>query len=352
MPWIETNSSGHLRLCDRVKVDGKLKQFKVPLEKDTPQARRIAMERLQEKISQNSTPMAEKPMNEAVEMYLARDIRESTRMLQGSVLHRMVQTLGNVPLHKLTAPLIKRMLLETGKPPKTLNNYLQHIKSFLNWCFEFGYIQDDVARRLRKFPDKTKPKNPEDLYMEPDELKNVLDQLSGMMYYCVKFLALTGLRVGEMSALTVSDISDNYISITKSYNYRSRMLTEPKNQSSIREVYIQPELRDLLDEYMKWRLLYMMSQGVRTDLLFFTRDGDRMKCGNLDGRLKCIGKKYHVHLLRHTHTALLAEQGISLDAIARRLGHVSDRTTRDVYFHVTKKQRQKDEMAISKVHIL
>lgn len=352
MSWIETSKNGTLRLCDRVKIDGKLKQFKVPLEKDTPQARRIAMERLQEKISLSSTPLEEKPVYDVLEAYLARDIRESTRIMQRAALQTMLNAVGDVPLHRLTAPLIKRALLETGKSPKTLNNTLQHVKSFLNWCFEYGYIQDDVARRLRKFPDNSKPKNPEDLYLESDELQYLLDNLSGMMYYCVKFLALTGLRCGEMSALTLDDISENYISITKSFNHRSMQVTDPKNASSIREVFIQPELRDLLDEYLKWRLLYMMSQGIRTDLLFFTRAGDRMRCSNLNCRMKCINKKYHVHLMRHTHTALLAEQGISLDAIARRLGHVSDRTTRDVYFHVTKKQRQKDEQAISRVRIL
>ena len=349
--WIEKTKNG-LRAVERFNVNGKWKRLTVPIERDTPQARRRAKEALEEKIILNSTPMEEKPMDEAIKAYLARDIRESTRMTQSAVLRNMVQAIGNVPLHKLTAPLIKRTLLETGKPATTLNNQLVHIKSFLSWCFEYGYIQEDIASRIRKFPEKPKMKNPEDLYLEADELKELLSNLSGMMFYCVKFLALSGLRVGEMSALLVSDISDNYVSVTKSYSTRSKEITDPKNQSSIREVFIQPELRTLLDEYMRWRLLYMMSQGIRTDLLFFTKSGNIMTENNVYGRLRSLSLKYHPHILRHTHTALLAEQGISLDTIARRLGHVSDRTTRDVYFHVTKKQRQKDEQAISKVNIL
>lgn len=352
MAWIEKTSSGSLRLCDRVKVDGKWKRVTVPIEKDTPQARRTATERLLEKVSEKCTPMEEKPLNEAINAYMSREIRDSTRIMQGSVLRNFETLMDGVALRDLSAPLIKRRLMETGQAAGTLNNKLQHIKSFLNWCFEYGYIQEDIARRLRKFPEKANPKNPEDLYLESDELKDLLGHLSGMMYYATKFLALTGLRVGEMTALLLSDISDSYISVTKAYSIRSRLVTEPKNASSIREVYIQPELRDLLDEYKRWRTLYMMSKGIRTDLLFFTRNGTPLTETNLLNKLKTVSPKYHPHILRHTHTALLAEQGISLDAIARRLGHMTDRTTRDVYFHVTKKQKAKDEMAISKVRIL
>lgn len=42
------------------------------------------------------------------------------------------------------------------------------------------------------------------------------------------------------------------------------------------------------------------------------------------------------HSLRHTHTSLLAEAGVSLPEIMERLGHKDDETTRTVYMHVTK----------------
>ena len=63
-------------------------------------------------------------------------------------------------------------------------------------------------------------------------------------------------------------------------------------------------------------------------------------------------KHLHPHIFRHTHTALLAEQGISLDAIARRLGHSNSDVTKQIYFHVTKKLKKLDENALDKVSIL
>lgn len=352
MAWIEKTKSG-LRYVDRIKVDGEYKKISTPIEKDTPQARRKAAEAIAEKARANYTPMNEKPLNEVLEAYLqGRDIRESTRMVQGCALRKLIGIFGDIKLHDLTAPFIKRKMLETGSSAQSLNNQLVRLKCFLSWCYEYGYISEDVARRLRKFPEKPKLKNPSDLYLEPEELKKVFSKLSGMAYYSIKFLALTGLRVGEMSALTVSDLADTHISVTKSYSIRTKQVTEPKNNSSIREVFIQPELKELLSEYLQWRRLYMMAHGIRTDLLFFTQTGGRFSEGNVIYFLKLISPKLHPHILRHTHVALLAEQGIPLEAIARRLGHMTDKTTRDVYYHVTKKQREKDEQAIAKVRIL
>lgn len=42
------------------------------------------------------------------------------------------------------------------------------------------------------------------------------------------------------------------------------------------------------------------------------------------------------HSLRHTHTSLLAEAGVGLEEIMKRLGHTDYSTTRQVYLPVTK----------------
>lgn len=352
MAWVEKTKSG-LRYVDRIKVNGKYKKFSTPIEKDTAQARRRAAETIQEKAATICIPLSEKSLEEALEAYLnGRDIRESTRIVQEGIVKKLIENFGNIKLYELNAPFIKRKMIETGKSAQTLNNQLARLKGFLSWCYEYGYISKDISRRLKKFPEKPKLKNPSDLYLEADELKYVFNNLSGMPLYATKFLVLSGLRVGEMSALTVEDIKDTHISVTKSYSVQSKLVTEPKNASSFREVYIQPELKELISEYLQWRRLYQMSNGIRTELLFFTSTGGRFVENNLMYYLKKISSKLHPHILRHTHVALLAEQGIQLEAIARRLGHMTDKITRDVYYHVTKKQREKDEQAIAQVRIL
>ena len=41
------------------------------------------------------------------------------------------------------------------------------------------------------------------------------------------------------------------------------------------------------------------------------------------------------HSLRHTHTSLLTEAGVSLEQIMDKLGHSDDQITKNVYIHVT-----------------
>ena len=44
--------------------------------------------------------------------------------------------------------------------------------------------------------------------------------------------------------------------------------------------------------------------------------------------------------------------GVSLDAISRRLGHSDSKITKDVYFHVTKKLIERDNMEFANVRFL
>lgn len=58
---------------------------------------------------------------------------------------------------------------------------------------------------------------------------------------------------------------------------------------------------------------------------------------------------------RSTHcgilTAMLAEAGVPLEAISRRLGHADSKITREVYYHVTEKMKEKENEMIKKVRI-
>ncbi|WP_207649667.1 tyrosine-type recombinase/integrase [Desulfosporosinus metallidurans] len=54
-----------------------------------------------------------------------------------------------------------------------------------------------------------------------------------------------------------------------------------------------------------------------------------LKIANLNTNLK-------PHSMRHTHTSLFAEAGVSLPEIMECLGHKDDETTKFVYLHITK----------------
>lgn len=346
--WIENG-----RLYDRYTGrDGKVHKVSVPLAKDTPQAHRNARKALEQKISDNLALCEEKRLNELIRVYLSqKDIKPSSRSNYDYTFDQILLILGDMRASDLSAPVIKRKLAECRKPVSAKNRYILILNAFLKWCYEYGYT--DTLIHVSTEKEKKRPKDSGDLYLEPEELRNVLDEMTGTMdgYLC-RFMALTGCRIGEAVALTLEDVGDRYIEITKTYDPTNHVINTPKTLTSERDVFIQPELRAMLREYYEWRRLYMMAYGIRTDKLFFSINGNYVCVQGVRNKLHKISPKLHPHIFRHTHTALLAEQGASLETIARRLGHSDSKITRAVYFHVTERMKERDERLLEGISIL
>lgn len=351
--WVEKTKNG-LRLCERFKgIDGKMHRASVPLSKDTAQARKIAAADLLEKININQIDGSTCRLSSLCAEYLRRsDIKDTSRHAYSAALARAVQILGDVEVSRLSAPYIKRRFSESGKKPKTLNNFITVLNTFLSWAYDFGYISQPV--HVSKFPNKEPKRDPTLEYLERDELEHVLAQLEGSQYYFIcKFLALTGCRIGELAALTPEDIDGKYIHITKSRNQLGQ-ITTPKTAASRRDIFITPELSELLRAFKEWRLLYIMAHKIRPQTLFFSSWALPVTSARLNQVFAQIDspKHLHAHIFRHTHVSLLAEQGVSLETIARRLGHTTSKTTREIYFHVTEKLKERDEAVLQNVKII
>ena len=75
-------------------------------------------------------------------------------------------------------------------------------------------------------------------------------------------------------------------------------------------------------------------------MLFTAPGGGYLRATNFRRRvwkpavLKSVGEPMRFHDLRHTHVALLIEQGVHPAVVAARLGHTSVRTVLDVYGHL------------------
>jgi integrase len=67
---------------------------------------------------------------------------------------------------------------------------------------------------------------------------------------------------------------------------------------------------------------------------------------------RILGRRLSPHCLRHTHTAMMAEAGVSLETISRRLGHADSKITKEVYMHVTEKMKDRDREMIRNVRII
>lgn len=151
-------------------------------------------------------------------------------------------------------------------------------------------------------------------------------------YYAFEVLFWTGMRMGEMLALNLSDINfeQRTISVDETYHRLNKqdLLTDPKNAPSKRTIHIPEKLADELKEYVtsiyginkNTRLFQLSKSGLHREL-----DRGIKHCGITD---------ITVHGLRHSHISLCASSLVNARevAIAQRVGH-SKKTMTGRYTH-------------------
>ena len=145
-------------------------------------------------------------------------------------------------------------------------------------------------------------------------------------------LYFTGIREGELLALTPSDIDfeKKTLTVNKSYQRLGKedIITTPKTPEK------QPH-------HPHSRRPLQLFAGVYVPLLRAAKD-DRLfpytksfLYHEMEYGCKASGvKRIRVHDIRHSHASLLVEMGFSPLLIAERLGHEKVQTTMDTYSHL------------------
>lgn len=345
------------RAFERYKVSGKWKKVSVVMEKNTPQERRKAAEALEKKAD---TPRSKLTYSELVKDYInwqKATMKASTWSRNEASLKRLTETFNDAVLSDITAGFIQSRLLAKTQNPGTYNEYLKRLKAMFRWAYRYDYIDSpDCVEKIKPLKDTPEKVKIKDKYLEADELKEVLAEASDYYSPIFEFLALSGLRIGELIALNNSDVTETDILVNKTYDFRNGVLNTPKTFAGNRTVHVQPELLSSIRRIRANSLIYSFRNGNRSPYFAVNPYGGRLSYDAANREFKTVcervtGKSLTLHALRHTHVALMAEKGIDLKVIARRLGHSSSRITEDIYYHCTAKQREKDNAAIDAVRI-
>jgi integrase len=168
----------------------------------------------------------------------------------------------------------------------------------------------------------------------------------------IDFMAGTGLRWGEVSALQVRDLgkrgTHTVIRVQRSWKRQDDStfaLGPPKTRRSRRTIVLPPTLAEVAERHR---------EGKRPgDFLFCTITGKAWRHSNFFNRrwkpavvqAQKAGLLKHprIHDLRHSHASWLIAGRVPLPAIQARLGHESITTTIDRYGHLV--QQLDDEVA-------
>ena len=156
-----------------------------------------------------------------------------------------------------------------------------------------------------------------------EEYKQFRDAIEDkpLSFYAFEILYWCGLRVGELLALTRTDINltKSTISITKSLQHLKKrvIITPPKTAKGNRIIAIPNFLRDELKDFLQMQALLKDDEPLFPITKHYLRYEIQRGC-------KASGvKQIRVHDLRHSHVSLLIDMGFSAVAIGDRVGHES-----------------------------
>ena len=142
----------------------------------------------------------------------------------------------------------------------------------------------------------------------------------------------TGIRIGELLALTLNDFDFEKKTLSVSKSFQSikgrEVITEPKTQKSKRVIPLPDKLCAVVQEYTT--RLYDYSSDER--LFPFTKSFFHKE---MEKACAASGvEKIRLHDLRHSHASLLIEMGAPILLVSERLGHEDVETTLRTYGHL------------------
>ena len=360
--WTETTASGKTRLCDRYidPLTGKSRKASITLDDTSRAGKKAGKEALEAKIEELcAVTEADEDItvSELIKTYLEakeKTVKHTTIKRDRSIMNTIESVLGGgVRARSLSARYISRQLDATGEKNVTKNNYLSHIKRMLRWSYQNDYIRDiSYLQKLKLYPDNQKERI-EDKYLSSDELKKLLAGMKVTRWRLLThFLALSGLRIGELLALEDSDVTDS-ITVNKTADPNDGAISHSaKTDAGNRSVFIQPELAAVVKEICAFVRVDSFRRGFRSTLFFPGVHYDAYRKYLIDNSQAILGHKITPHALRHTHVSLLAENGVPLDVISRRVGHEGSDITRKIYLHITEKQKENDRKLIAAVKMI
>lgn len=282
------------------------------------------MKKLQETLlkhfAENEAKTEEIPNIEYLKMFIdAKQIEgcsERTLQYYRVTIERMLGSI-DTPIRKMTTDEIRGYLVDYQKVNNcskvTVDNVRRNMSSFFSWLEEEDYILKSPMRRIHKI----KTKQPVKETITDEMIEKLRDNCT-----CVRDLAMidllysTGIRVGELVGLNISDI-----------DFEERECIVFGKGDKERRVYFDAKAKLHLQEYIE----------SRTDdnpALFVTLDAPhaRLKISGVEIRVRELGRKLnidkiHPHKFRRTMATRAIDKGMPIEQVQKILGHSQIDTT-------------------------
>lgn len=209
-------------------------------------------------------------------------------------------------------------------------------------CMFLSATENDV---IPKTPYVSTISLPKMAYRETDFLTfemidKFMEAISERCVYALQYKLIleTGMRAGELSALTVDsiDFENNVIHIRQALHYlkdRGFYIGNLKTESSKRDIPMSKEARQILEEAMERRKNRKKILPEWEDLVFTNRHGRPIYTAVYDKTLRDIAEKrmhvkpFSMHDLRRTFSTMCYNAGCKDKDISTIMGHSNVQTT-------------------------
>ncbi len=291
--------------------------------------------------------------------YKRHEVRETSLNKSITILNNhILPELGNIRIDKIDIHILQEWKNHINQKQLSITmkkNIFGEFRALLNYGVRMDYMIKNPLLKLGNFKEVYFKKPQEKLrYYTPAQFKQFIavakehcaEESKRGFYVFFSIAFYTGMRKGEINALKWNDIEGDIIHIRRSVAQKikgkSILETPPKNKSSYRDIQIPKTLQRILEEHK----IYQMKDKHFTE--------DFRVCGGSN----CLGDTnisnhniqyadeaglphITIHEFRHSHASLLANEGINIQEIARRLGHSKIEVTWNTYAHLYPREEER-----------
>ena len=247
----------------------------------------------------------------------------------------------------------------------TKKNIYQAFNTMLNFAAKLDYIPKNPLPALGTFKDANSFDNPVEKlnYYTAEQFLDFIAiakrnaySVTDWGYYV--FFAVSfymGTRKGEANALKWSDIDGDIVhirrSITQKIKGKAFVETPPKNRSSVRDIQAPQPLLDILAEHKQRQ--QSASHLFNEDFRVCGGEGP-LSDTSIENRNQTFAEQaelphIRIHDFRHSHVSLLANEGINIQEVVRRLGHSNVQETWNTYCHLYPREEERAIEVLNKI---